>query len=127
MQYRSRATAPASHTAVASMMPSTRSSASSSHSHSDVASSSSLIYHSSEEEDLGDPEVLAHDISEFFGGIPAPKKPKKAKVPKAPKQKTVKAHVVDLPLDATATGVQPRESTSRLRRLCKAIVSTSKA
>lgn len=128
MQYRSRAAAPASPSALASMTPSARSSASysASSAHSDGASSSSLIYHSEEEpEDFGDPDVLAHDICDFFGGIPAPKKPKKVKAPKPPKQKPVKAHVVDLPLDATATGAQPRESTSRLRRLCKAIVPVS--
>ncbi|QRW24510.1 hypothetical protein RhiXN_11422 [Rhizoctonia solani] len=92
MQYRSRAVAPAS----PSMTSSVRSSASSSVHSDDGASSSSLVYHSEEEqEDLGDPNV------------------------KAPKQKAVK---VELPVDATATGAQTRESTSRLRRLCKAIV-----
>ncbi|CAE6405846.1 unnamed protein product [Rhizoctonia solani] len=120
MQYRSRAVAPASPSATPS---SVRSSASSSVHSDDGASSSSLIYHSEEEqEDLGDPNVLAHELCDFFGGsTAAPKKPKKVKVPK---QKTVK---VELPVDATATGAQPRESSSRLRRLCKAIVPGSKA
>ncbi|ELU37918.1 hypothetical protein AG1IA_08051 [Rhizoctonia solani AG-1 IA] len=119
MQYRSRAVAPAS----PSMTSSVRSSASSSVHSDDGASSSSLVYHSEEEqEDLGDPNVLAHELCDFFGGSPAaPKKPKKVK---APKQKAVK---VELPVDATATGAQTRESTSRLRRLCKAIVPGSKA
>ncbi|CCO33133.1 hypothetical protein BN14_07204 [Rhizoctonia solani AG-1 IB] len=107
MQYRSRAVAPSSPSATPS---SVRSSASSSVHSDDGASSSSLIYHSEEEqEDLGDPN---HRCAQ---------KPKKVK---APKQKTVK---VELPVDATATGAQPRESSSRLRRLCKAIVPGSKA
>ncbi|CAE6436971.1 unnamed protein product [Rhizoctonia solani] len=123
MQYRSRAVAPASPSAASSMTSSPRSSASSSVHSDDGASSSSLIYHSEEEhEDFGDPNVLAHELCDFFGGsAAAPKKPKKVK---APKQKAVK---VELPVDATTTGAQPRESTSRLRRLCKAIVPNSKA
>ncbi|KAG9105350.1 hypothetical protein FRC07_009357 [Ceratobasidium sp. 392] len=128
MQYRSRAAAPASPTAstyaASAITQSTRSTGSSS-SHYDSGSASSLIYHSSEEEpeDFGDPDVLAHDICDFFGGVPAPKKAKKPKAPKAPKQKPV---VLDLPV-GTSTAAQPREGGSRLRRLCKAIVPSSKA
>jgi hypothetical protein len=126
MQYRSRATAPASPTASSyadsSMATSTHSASSSSY---NGASSSSLIYTSEEDvEDLGDPDVLAHDICDFFGGIPAPKKAKKPKAPKVPKQKPVK---VELPVGAS-TAAQPREGNgagSRLRRLCKAIVPVS--
>ncbi|QRV83393.1 hypothetical protein RhiJN_25597 [Ceratobasidium sp. AG-Ba] len=126
MQYRSRAVAPASPSA-STYAPSTTRSAGSSSSHYDGESTSSLVYHSSEEEpeDLGDPDVLAHDICDFFGGIPAPKKAKKPKAPKAPKASKT-AHVVDLPL-GTSTAAQPREGGSRLRRLCKAIVPSSKA
>ncbi|CAE6433906.1 unnamed protein product [Rhizoctonia solani] len=123
MQYNSRAVAPASPSAASTMSSSVRSSASSStHSH-DGASSSSLVYNSEEEpEDLGDPDVLAYELCGFFGGNPGA--PPKAKKVKTPKQKTVK---VELPRDATAPGAQPRESSSRLRRLCKAIVPGSKA
>ncbi|CAE6450783.1 hypothetical protein ACGC1H_006570 [Rhizoctonia solani] len=122
MQYHSRAVAPASPSAASTMTSSIRSSASSSTHSDDGASSSSLILHSEEEpEDLGDPEVLSHELCDFFGGRAAAPKPKKVK---APKQKAVK---VELPLEAKATGAQPRESTSRLRRLCKAIVPGSKA
>ncbi|KAG9102793.1 hypothetical protein FRC06_001095 [Ceratobasidium sp. 370] len=128
MQYRSRAAAPASPAAstyAASAITQSTRSAGSSSSHYDGESTSSLIYHSSEEEpeDFGDPDVLAHDICDFFGGVPAPKKAKKPKAPKAPKQKPL---VVDLSLGAS-TATQPREGGSRLRRLCKAIVPTSKA
>lgn len=126
MQYRSRAAAPASPSAStyasSSMAPSSRSS--SSHSY-NAGSNSSLIFNSEEEpEDFGNPDVLAHDICDFFGGVPAPKKPKKVK---APKQKPVKAHVVELPAGVTATGAQPNSNPagSRLRRLCKAIVPVS--
>lgn len=123
MQYRSRVAAPASpnpsNYASSSMAPSSRSS--STHSY-DAGSNSSLIFNSEEEpEDFGDPDVLAHDICDFFGGVPAPKKPKKVK---APKQKPVK---VELPVGA-ATGAQTSANpTSRLRRICKAMVPVSSA
>ncbi|KAG8681708.1 hypothetical protein FRC09_017302 [Ceratobasidium sp. 395] len=130
MQYRSRAAAPASPTAstyAASAITQSTRTAGSSSSHYDSGSASSLVYHSSEsEEDLGDPDVLAHDICDFFGGVPAPKKAKKPKAPKAPKAPKQKPVVLDLPVGAT-TAAQPREGGSRLRRLCKAIVPTSKA
>ncbi|KAB5595058.1 hypothetical protein CTheo_1519 [Ceratobasidium theobromae] len=123
MQFRSRATAvvPPSPSAASSLKSSTRSSATSSAHSDDGASSTSLVYHS-EEEYLGDPDVLAHGICDFFGGVPAPKKPKKVK---EPKQKPVKAHTIELPITATTTGAQPRDSSSRLRRFCKAIVPVS--
>ncbi|KAJ1301441.1 hypothetical protein OPQ81_008699 [Rhizoctonia solani] len=122
MQYHTRTVIPASPSAASTMTSSMRSSTSSSVHSNDGASSSSLVYHSEEEEYLGDPNLLAHELCGFFGGdTSAPPKPKKVK---APKQKAVK---VELPLEAKASGAQPRESTSRLRRLCKAIVPSSKA